>query len=124
MEEIRRKLRALIVDDEIDICFLLTGILNRNNLQTKFVNTLSQAKKELATEQADILLLDNHLPDGLGINFVQEAKLKYPNLKIIMLTAYDTSADKEEALKEGVDQFIGKPFTSYIIKLALEQVMN
>ncbi|MEO8769927.1 MAG: response regulator [Ferruginibacter sp.] len=117
-------LKALIIDDETDICYLLSTLLKQKNLQTDYVNTLSDAAIALKKDPPEIIFLDNHLPDGLGMNFIEYIKLHYPQTKIIMITAHDTDADRQKALKEGADYFIGKPFTRDIIYKAVDQVIN
>ena len=117
-------LTALIIDDEIDICYLLSGILKQKNCYTNYVNNLAEATIELQTNSPLIVFLDNHLPDGLGINFVDHIKKNYPQIKIVMITAYDTSEDRQEAIKKGVDIFIGKPFTKDEINKALQILTN
>ena len=117
-------LKALIIDDEIDICYLLSGILKQKNCQTNYVNNLADATVELKIFSPKIIFLDNHLPDGLGINYVDYVKMNYPHIKVVMITAYDTTADRQEALKRGVDIFIGKPFTKDQITNALQTLNN
>jgi two-component system, OmpR family, response regulator len=117
-------LKALIIDDEIDICFLLSGILKQKNCQTHYVNNLADAAAELKNSVPLIVFLDNHLPDGLGIEFVDHIKKNYPLTKIVMITAYDTIADRQLAIDKGVDIFIGKPFTRESINSALESLVN
>lgn len=104
-------MKALIIDDEIDICYLLSGILRQKNILTNYVNNLADAIIELRKTQPSVVFLDNHLPDGLGIDFVEHIKINYPQAKIIMITAYDTQTDRQQAINKGVDVFIGKPFT-------------
>ena len=116
--------KALIIDDEIDICYLLSAILKQKNCYTNYVNNLAEATVELKNYSPIIVFLDNHLPDGLGINYVDYIKENYPNIKIVMITAYDTIADKNEAIKKGVDIFIGKPFTKDEITSALQILIN
>lgn len=119
MEE---KLRALVVDDEVDVCFLLSNILKNKNFQVSCVNSISDARKMLINNNHSIIFLDNHLPDGFGINFIGEIKKITPQIKIIMITAHDTKSDKDKAYLEGVDQFIGKPFTRDNILNAIESM--
>ena len=118
------KLKALIVDDEIDVCYLLSSILKYKNLQASYVNSISEAKRVLREDHHSIIFLDNHLPDGFGINFIREIKKLDPGIKIIMITAQDTNNDKNEAYEQGVDQFIGKPFTRETIFRAIENLGN
>lgn len=121
MEE---KLKVLIVDDETDVCFLLSSILRYKNLQASYVNTISEAKNVLMKDNPSIIFLDNHLPDGFGMNFIEEIKKLHPEAKIVMITAHDTRSDKENAYKKGVDSFIGKPFTRETILKKLDELLN
>ncbi|HEV8283926.1 MAG TPA: response regulator [Chitinophagaceae bacterium] len=118
------KLKALIVDDEIDVCYLLSAILNCKNFQASYVNSISEAKRVLLEESPSIVFLDNHLPDGFGISFIEEIKKLNPLVKIVMITAYDTNTDRDKAYQEGVDYFIGKPFTRETIFKTLENLLN
>jgi DNA-binding NtrC family response regulator len=118
------QMKALIVDDEDDVCFLLSAILRHKNLQAKYVGSLRDAKRVLMEDIPSIIFLDNHLPDGFGVNFIEEIKRLYPHVKIVMITAHDTTADKDKAYLEGVDQFIGKPFTRDVIFRTLENLLN
>ena len=114
--------KVLIIDDEIDICYLLSGILKHKNLQPNYVNSLSDAVAALKKETPSIIFLDNHLPDGMGMDFIEYIKKNSPTTKIIMITAYDTSADRSKAIELGVDGFIGKPFTRDIIYQMVDQI--
>ncbi|MEJ7610151.1 MAG: response regulator [Ferruginibacter sp.] len=120
----RNILKALIIDDETDICYLLSRLLKQKNLDTFFVNTLSDADKALRKDQPEIIFLDNHLPDGLGMNYITHIKKNYPDIKIVMITAHDSADDREKAIKNGADYFIGKPFTSEIIYKTVDDVSN
>jgi len=105
-------MEALIIDDEIDICYLLSGILKNKNIEAYYVNTLAEANAILKTQHPAIIFLDNHLQDGIGVDFIQHIKKFSPGSKIVLITAYDTAADRKRAATEGVDFFIAKPFTS------------
>jgi two-component system OmpR family response regulator len=115
-------LKVLIVDDELDICYLLSGILKQKNFKTAFVNNLSDAEIALRNEVPDVLFLDNHLPDGLGLDFVSFVKRKYPDTKIVMITAHDGPEERKRAEEEGADLFIAKPFTRNLITAAIDRL--
>ena len=117
-------LKALIIDDETDICYLLSRLLKFKKLDTSFVNSLADADKALRNEHPEIIFLDNHLPDGLGINYIPYIKKNYPDSKIIMITAHDSGDDRAKALANGADYFIGKPFTSDIIYKTVDELSN
>lgn len=117
-------INALIIDDETDICFLLSSILKNKGFDTSYVNSLGDAVDALKKDVPAIIFLDNHLPDGMGIDFITYIKSHYPHSKIVMITAYDNNSDKNKALQLGADYFIGKPFTRDSIYQTLESLKN
>ena len=116
-------LKVLIIDDELDICYLLSGILRQKKLRTSYVNTLSEAEEALKLDPPALLFLDNHLPDGFGLDFIHYIKHNYPLTKIIMITAHDSAAERNRAYTEGVDFFISKPFTREVINSTIDQLI-
>lgn len=116
--------KALIVEDDLDICYLVSGILKQKNLDYNYVNSLSDAVKYLSNNTTDILILDNHLPDGLGVDFISYIKKNYPEIHIIMITAHDTQPDRINALDKGADFFLGKPFTRAAMNATLDNFIH
>ena len=116
-------LKALIVDDEKDICFLLAHILRQKNIEATQANTLSEAEEIIENEAPPVIFLDNHLPDGLGINNIKKIRIKAPQSKIVMITAHDNASDRSKAKEEGADYFIGKPFTKELIFNTLNRMV-
>jgi two-component system, OmpR family, response regulator len=114
---------ALIIDDETDIWILLSNILRKHNLKTYYVNNLEAATKRLVQEVPAIIFLDNHLPDGFGLDFIRFIKSNYPQTKIVMITGYDLAEDRKRALSEGADLFISKPFTSDTINDTIKKLL-
>jgi two-component system, OmpR family, response regulator len=115
--------KILIVDDEADICYFLTRNLSKRGFNTSFFHTIQQAEDELKTLNPNILLLDNHLPDGRGTEFVNRVSAKYPAMKIIMITAHDSQKDRAIAYDSGVDFFLSKPFTINDINKVVDMVL-
>ena len=115
-------LKVLIVDDELDICYLLSGILKQKNFRTGFVNCLSDAEIALRNDTPSLLFLDNRLPDGFGLDFIPYVKKNYPQLKIVMISAHDSSSDRKRAYEGGADLFIGKPLNRDLINEAIRQM--
>ncbi|HLK29926.1 MAG TPA: response regulator [Puia sp.] len=117
------KKEILIVDDEMDICYLLKGILRQKNIDSTFANTLSEAQKAIDKEPPSLLILDNRLPDGMGVDFIPYVKENHPSVKILMVSAFDSTIDKNLAYKQGADLFIGKPLNREVINLAIDKLM-
>lgn len=102
--------KVLIIEDEGDMCLLLNIVLNGKGLELDHVNTLLDADEYLQKEQPAVIILDNKLPDGFGVDFITYIKTRYPSIKIIMISGFDASA-KDVALENGADVFLEKPFT-------------
>ena len=115
-------LKVLIVDDEIDICYLLDGLLKKKSLRSTYVNNLSDAQAILKKESPAILFLDNHLPDGLGVDFIDYVKKHHPATKVVVITAVDSSADTSNAYEKGADFFISKPFNREVIYKVVDKL--
>lgn len=113
-------LKVLIIDDELDSCYLLSGMLKQKKFSTSYVNTLCDAEVALRNDPPELLFLDNHLPDGIGLDFISYVKHNNPVVKIIMITAHDSAAERNRAYAEGVDFFLSKPFTKELICSALD----
>jgi two-component system, OmpR family, response regulator len=117
-------LKALIIDDEIDICYLLSGILKNRNVQTTYVTSLSEATIALRKQAPSVVFIDNYLPDGRGTDFISHIKLVRPNTKIIMITAHDTMEDRSKAFKMDADHFISKPFSKDTINKIIQEIAD
>lgn len=116
------KKKALIVDDETDICYLLSHILRQKDIQTVFAGSLAEADKMLQSPNFFYyVFLDNHLPDGLGINQIKRWKEKFPAIHFIMISAHDSSEEKRKAKSDGADTFISKPFSKDVILKSIVQ---
>ena len=122
MVEVKNKPQALIIDDEVDICYLLKGILRYKNIEAEYVTSLTVAKSRVFDGEPTVIFLDNYLKDGFGIENISYFKSRFPNCKLVMITAHDTANDRERAYKEGADFFIGKPFTRDIIVKTMEKI--
>ena len=117
-------MKALIIDDEIDICYLLSSILRIKNIPSSYVNSISGAIEALKHQDPEIIFLDNHLPDGMGVDFINHLKINHPDSKVVMITAYDTPADRKKAMSVGADLFIAKPFSRDIIYQTVDKILS
>lgn len=102
--------KVLIIEDERDMCLLLNVLLNGDELELDHVNSLLAADEYLVKEQPSVVILDNKLPDGYGVDFISYIKQKYPSIKIIMISGFDSSV-KDVALENGAEVYLEKPFT-------------
>ena len=116
--------KILIIEDEGDISLILNLMLKKEAIDIEHVTTLSTATTYLTQHNPDIVIIDNQLPDGLGIDYIKEIKSTYPLIKIIMITGNTAITDKDTALQNGADVFLAKPFTKEQIQAAIESVSS
>jgi two-component system OmpR family response regulator len=114
--------KVLIVDDEVDICFLFDRILRKRNLKMICAYNLAEAKASMQTETPSVIFLDNCLPDGQGMDLIPYLKQHYPGIQVVMVTANDSAADKNKAFQRGADDFLGKPLSLARINSALDKI--
>ncbi|UAY52859.1 response regulator [Ferruginibacter albus] len=115
--------KVLIIDDQEDICFLLSNILKRNGVSCDTAHTLAQGYSLLETHQYDCIFLDNNLPDGFGIDNIEKIK-KQSITKVIMITAFANEVIETSARLKGVDDFIHKPFKILSIQNIVEALLR
>ena len=116
--------KAMIVEDEKDLSYLLSIVLKQSNISPACVHSIKEARESIQKLQPSIIFLDNHLPDGLGADFIAHAKAMHPATKVIMMTAHDSPRDVKEAFTKGADYFITKPFDVSTIKSTIDLFMH
>lgn len=115
--------KVLIIEDEGDMCLLLNILLNGKEMELEHVKNLSAAQEYLQQSQPQVVILDNKLPDGFGIDFISHIKNNYPSIRIIMISGYDASA-ADVALENGADIFLQKPFTRDQLYQSIKSLIN
>jgi two-component system, OmpR family, response regulator len=115
--------KLLIIEDEGDMCLLMNIMLTGNEMEVEHVKNLSAAGEYLQSEQPSVVILDNKLPDGFGIDYISVIKKNYPNIKIIMISGFDGSA-KDVAIENGADIFLEKPFTKQQLFDSVQSLLN
>ncbi|MEX2336641.1 MAG: response regulator [Fulvivirga sp.] len=116
------KVQILVVDDEVEICLLLSGMLRKMGFGTEYAHSVSEGIEKVSENDFDVIFLDLNLPDGLGFHLIPKVKLENPNSKIVIISAYDGNIERERASAEGAHFFIPKPFNKKMIVNALEEM--
>ena len=100
---------ALVVDDEPDICELLSITLDRMDISTRTCNDVAAAKSELGKQVYDLCLTDMRLPDGDGLELVEWIQHEVPGTPVAVITAHGSVETAVRALKVGAFDFVSKP---------------
>jgi len=113
------KVKIVIIDDEKDLLFLLSNMLNSQGYDVKTFNTLKAGIEGVKNIQPDWVIIDNNLPDGLGWERVHEIIDLVPNVNVIKISA---SPDSSYSRHREFIHYLVKPIdVNSIIKLVQEQ---
>ena len=113
----------LIVEDEGDICLLLNIMLTDDSTKMDHVNSIQSAKEYLKNSQPDVIVLDNILPDGMGIDAITTFKEMCPSTKILMISGMG-EAHRSVALANKADNYLAKPFNKKQMTEALAALLE
>lgn len=114
---------VLLIEDEGEMCLLLNLILDHEGLEIDHVKSLTAANAYLENKLPALILLDNRLPDGLGLDYLSHLKTKYPWIKVIVISGVDAAA-ADVALEIGADAFLSKPFTKEKLLQSVRSLIN
>jgi two-component system response regulator PilR (NtrC family) len=100
---------VLVVDDEPDLCELLSITLQRMNLDPRTAGTVAAAQRMLKTDRYDLCLTDMQLPDGDGLELVKWIQQYSAAVPVAVITAHGNMETAVRALKLGAFDFVSKP---------------
>ena len=121
MTKTRRAKKLLVVEDQGETCLILGLILSDRKFELDYVNNLLDADEYLGKNNPSMILLDNKLPDGFGVDFISYVKKRYPKIKIIMISGFSTARDI--AMENGADAFLEKPFSMANVNDAIDKIL-
>jgi len=113
----------LIIDDEKDLCELIRLILKDQNYKVVCAFSLEEGKRKWTRLEPTVILLDQNLPDGSGLGFVEQNPSLRLTSKIIMITADTRPETKIRAEIAQIDHFIQKPFSLKLIRELLQEII-
>ena len=101
--------RILIIDDDMDMCALLSRFLQRNGFETEAVHTGNKGITKVTEQKFDIVLCDFRLGDKDGKDVLQEIKTINPHTIVIIITGYSDIKTAVDVIKLGAFDYITKP---------------
>lgn len=120
------KSKILLVDDDPFARQLFEGLLDdREKFDLHTVTNIAEAQREFGTADFNLAILDQRLPDGSGLEFFKEIRAQRPQQIAILVTGYADVRDAVRAVREGLFDYLAKPFKnldelSAVIDRALE----
>jgi two-component system response regulator AtoC len=117
---------VLIVEDDIDLREVIAESLEEAGFAAAQAVSASDALERLRGFAYDALVLDLHLPDANGMNVLEEAIRRYPQIRAVVITGFGGVAEAVKAMKMGAIEFLIKPFQlsplAGILRAALAQL--
>ena len=114
----------LIVDDDRQIRRVLAETLKSWHYNPLEAGTISEAAEILQAEEPQAILLDIRLPDGSGLDFLEEIKKNQPDAIVIMITGNVDVKTMLVALRGGAHDFIGKPVRLEELRVTLKNALE
>ncbi|MFM2435456.1 MAG: hypothetical protein RL063_1437 [Pseudomonadota bacterium] len=114
-----------IIDDDKSIRWVFEKALARTDLEFKTFASVAEALNALEREQPQVVVSDIRMPNGSGLDFLSEIKQKYPDIPVIIMTAYSDLESAVAAFQGGAFEYLAKPFdvdqAIDVIKRAVEE---
>lgn len=119
-----RDYKVLVVDDDLEMCGLLSDVLRGEGFSVHTLNDSLEASQWLKKEDFDVIITDLKMKGLKGLDLLEEAKQVAPLTPVIIITAFGTIESAIKAMKMGAYDYITKPFQmdelTIIVKKALE----
>ncbi len=115
------KKKILVIDDEEMIRDLLNETFRKRGYEVDTEMYGKKALKRIEEVKYDLLVTDLRLPDLSGMEILSRVKKKYPDLGIIMITAYGSIKNAVKSMKQGAFDYITKPFNLDEMELVVKK---
>jgi two-component system, NtrC family, nitrogen regulation response regulator GlnG len=114
-----------IIDDDKSIRWVFEKALARTDLEFKTFSSVAEALNALERDQPQVVVSDIRMPNGSGLDFLSEIKQKFPDIPVIIMTAYSDLESAVAAFQGGAFEYLAKPFdvdqAIDVIKRAVEE---
>jgi two-component system, response regulator RegA len=118
------KLRALIVEDERRLRSLLAEMVPELGFEATSVSSAEEALAIMQTDPREIALLDLQLPQMGGLELLDRIRDRWPDTQVVILTAFGDLRSAQHAIRQGVVDFLSKPFHLRDLELAFERAQR
>ncbi len=116
--------RVLVVDDEENTRVCLVKLLGQDGHMVEAVADGAEALGHLGKNKADLVITDINMPGMNGLVFLRELKKFYPDIKVIMITAYGGVGSYLESMNLGANEYMNKPIKVNELRAIIGNMFN
>ena len=113
----------LCVEDNIAVQAFNKPLLEDKGFEVITAMTLADAKKAIEQEIPSLIILDVHMPDGNGLNFLRELR-KTSQVPVLVLTGDSADNDLVKGFASGCDDYVPKPYTFPVLYARIEGLLR
>ncbi len=117
-------MKLLLIEDEKDLGEVMMSSLTREGYVCEWITKMSDAKEKVSLYSYDCILVDIGLPDGNGLEVIQEIKKFKSKAGIIIISAKNSVDDKIIGLDLGADDYLAKPFNLAELNSRIRSVLR
>jgi two-component system chemotaxis response regulator CheY len=114
----------LIVDDDSFVRVAVREVLDRSGYRLLEAGDGEEAMRVMELEQPGMVFLDLLMPKKSGLELLAEARARFPDSRVVVLSSFHSPSLEEDALRLGAAGFIVKPFHPLEIREAVESVLG
>jgi two-component system response regulator PilR (NtrC family) len=115
---------VLVVDDEPSMLEFLRLLLEAEGYEVATRPSLAEARRHLGEQVSDLVLCDVMMPDGNGLELLEEIRRQPSAPSVVMMTAFTSTRSAIEAMKLGADDYLSKPFDVEELKVVLQKALE
>src|SRR5688572_19870739 len=117
-------LPILVIDDDKDICLVLSRFLKKNNYEVDVAHSGEEGLKQLRANDYTLILCDYRLPDMNGVETLRKIKLLRPHTAVIIITGYSDVKTAVETFKYGANDYITKPLYPDELLVTIQETIS
>lgn len=114
----------LVVDDQENMCWILSKILSDAGFSVKTAGTAREAVSIAADGEISAAIIDYRLPDMNGLALFSELRRCNSRMPAVLITSYGTRQLREETLRVGFSAYFDKPFDNHTLIAALQDALR
>ena len=112
---------VLIVDDDANTREALAALATQEGFTTALAGSVAEARMHLVRQRPEVILMDLRLPDGSGIDFLEDLEDR-SSIETILITGHASVETAVEALRLGASDYLTKPVNMQRLKAVLSRV--